>query len=248
MNNNEKTEKCTKCNKKIITEVMNAEGKSICPDCLRKKKSNQKHLISGVLGLFVVGGVVGMLFWNNSKQPNVVSFGGIGDVNDSISVKVQDTPTFKMENLVASKAIVDGLSGSVDNIESFKRWMEEEVINAEKNNTATISIPSISFTFEKNSSAISLEGEELISEFEKYYLQTNKNAIIEIEGYACNLGTTNLNNTISKNRAEAVKDFLSKNKIPENRIETKWYGKSKNDLFNYPTNEEYRRVIISIKS
>src|SRR5690554_770900 len=243
MSNNQQTEKCTKCNKNFITEIMNGKDELICPNC--KKKTKQKYLISGLLGLCLVGG---MLIWNNQKQGNVVSFGGIGDVNDSISVEVQDAPIFKMENLVASKAVVDNLSGSVDNIESFKRWMEEEVNNAEKNKATSISIPPISFTFEKNSSAISSKGDELISEFEKYYLQTNKNAIIEIEGYTCDLGTDDLNNSLSKNRAETIKKFLIKNNIPSNRIATKWYGKSKNNSFDYPAIEEYRRVIISIKS
>lgn len=244
MNNNQQTEKCIKCNNNFNTEVMNSKDESICPNC--KKKTKQKYLISGLIGLCFLGGIGGVL-WNNYKQQNVVSFGGVREINDSISVEVQDAPLFKMENLVASKRIVDGISGSVDNIESFKRLMEEEVTNAKKNNAMTINIPSISLTFEKNSFVILSKGYELISEFEKYYLQTNKNAIIEIEGYTCDLGTDDLNNSLSKNRAETIKEFLIKNNIPANRIETKWYGKSKNDSFNYPTIEEYRRVIVSIK-
>lgn len=244
MNKNEQTTKCTKCNNSFINEIMNGQDKPICPNC--KKKTKPKYLISSLIGLCLLGGIGGVL-WNNYKQQNVVSFGGVGEVNDSISVDVQDVPIFKMENLMATKGIVDGISGSVDNIESFKRLMEEEVTNATKNNSISINIPSISLTFEKNSSAIPSKGHELISEFEKYYLQTNKNAIIEIEGYTCDLGTDEFNNSLSKNRTKTLKEFLIKNNIPANRIETKWYGKSKNYSFNYPTIEDYRRVIVSIK-
>lgn len=245
MNNNKQTTKCTKCKKDFTTEIVSNRNELICINC--KKKTKRKYFIVGLVGLCLVGGGVGLLSWNNYKQSNVVSFDGIGEVNDSISVEVQNEPIFKMENLVASKAVVDGISGSVDNIESFNRWMEEEVNNAEKNNKSSISIPAISFTFEKNSSDISSIGKELISEFEKYYLKTDKTAVIEIEGYACNLGSDDFNNNLSKNRAEIVKEFLMKNNISANHMVTKWYGKSKNNSFNYQNIEDYRRVVVSIE-
>ncbi len=246
MSNNQQTQMCTKCNNSFSAELTKGNDKKICPNC--KKKAKRKRLISGLAGLCLIGGIGSTVYWNNYKQSNVVSFGGVGEVNDSISVEVQEEPIFKMENLFASKAVVDGVSGSVDNIESFKRWMKEEVNKVEKNNATSISIPPISFVFEKNSTTISSEGQELISEFQKYYLQTNKNAIIEIEGYTCDIGTEEFNSVLSKNRAKIVEKFLIENNIPSDRIETKWYGKSKNSEFNYSTIEEYRRVIISIKN
>lgn len=244
MSNNKQTEKCIKCNKDFIKDIENKRKEAICSNCKKKKKI----YVLALLCLVLVCGSIGMMYWFNGNQSKIVSFEGVGVINDSISLEVQETPVFKMEKVIARKSVIDGISGSVDNIESFKRLMQEEVYNAEKYNATSISIPSISFVFEINSYNISLEAQELLLEFEKYYLKTNKEAIIEIEGYTCNLGTDDFNNILSKNRAETVKEFFIKNNIPINHIETKWYGRSKNNALNYPTQEDYRRVIVAIKS
>lgn len=75
--------------------------------------------------------------------------------------------------------------------------------------------------------------------------QTNKEATILVEGYTCDLGGVNFK--LSEVRAKAVKKILVNAGIPENKIEVKWYGKSRFKEFKYSSKSEYRRVILSVK-
>lgn len=56
------------------------------------------------------------------------------------------------------------------------------------------------------------------------FLKKNENLIIEIGGHTDNAGNTQLNLTLSKNRANAVKEYLVKNEISADRLQTKGYG------------------------
>ena len=88
---------------------------------------------------------------------------------------------------------------------------------------------------------------EIVKELAKTYLQTNKQATILVEGYTCDLGGDQLNQKLSELRADAVKKILIETGVPSDKIETKWYGKSRYKEFNYPNKSDYRRVIVSIK-
>lgn len=56
------------------------------------------------------------------------------------------------------------------------------------------------------------------------FLKKNENLIIEIGGHTDNAGNAQLNLTLSKNRANAVKEYLVKNEISAERLQTKGYG------------------------
>lgn len=58
------------------------------------------------------------------------------------------------------------------------------------------------------------------------YLQLKKTTVIEIAGHTDDVGEPNANLTLSKKRAEAVKDFLVKNGIEESRLIAKGYGET----------------------
>jgi outer membrane protein OmpA-like peptidoglycan-associated protein len=49
---------------------------------------------------------------------------------------------------------------------------------------------------------------------------------ILIEGHTDSSGPTGHNNTLSKNRADAVANFLEGRQISDSRVRTKWYGES----------------------
>ncbi len=88
---------------------------------------------------------------------------------------------------------------------------------------------------------------DLINEFAKNYLQTDKTATILVEGYACDLGDDTSNMKLSKDRAIAVKNVLVECGVAEDKIETKWYGESRYNELGYPSKEDHRRVNVSIK-
>ncbi len=71
-------------------------------------------------------------------------------------------------------------------------------------------------------------------------MNENKNLVIEISGHTDNTGTDEINNKLSLERANAVKDNLLKGGIDTSRIRTKGYGKTKPKADN--ATEEGRQI------
>ncbi len=71
-------------------------------------------------------------------------------------------------------------------------------------------------------------------------MNENKNLVIEISGHTDNKGTDEINNKLSLERANAVKDNLLKGGIDTSRIRTKGYGKTKPKADN--ATEEGRQI------
>lgn len=237
-----KNEICTKC-KKENPKMDNSDDK-LCSECKKKRKN---LLLWGLIGLAVVGIGTAVLFFNYDKTTKVVGFDKVGNINDSMSIKqIQEIPEFKMENTLAISSPVNA-NGIIDNIESFNRAMEQEIENAKKNNSQQLQIPPISTFFDLVSAKVSPEGIKLLEEYSKIYLQTNKEATLLVEGYTCDLGTHKINQKLSEQRANSVKEVLVSNGIPENKIAIKWYGEEKFTSFNYSDKKDYRRVNISIE-
>ncbi|HIP48241.1 MAG TPA: OmpA family protein [Lutibacter sp.] len=59
------------------------------------------------------------------------------------------------------------------------------------------------------------------------FLSTKKKTIITIMGHADNVGNDNFNNTLSKNRAKSVKEYLINKGLNKNRISSIGYGNLK---------------------
>jgi outer membrane protein OmpA-like peptidoglycan-associated protein len=71
-------------------------------------------------------------------------------------------------------------------------------------------------------------------------MNENKNLVIEISGHTDNTGSDEINNKLSLDRANAVKDNLLKGGIDSARIRSKGYGKSKPKADN--STEEGRQI------
>ena len=104
----------------------------------------------------------------------------------------------------------------------------------------------MSVFFDFNSATILGDGKELLDEYAKVYLQTNKKAKIVISGYTCDLGSDEINMSVANQRVLEVKKNLVAAGISEENIITHSYGKSKYGEFSYPDRKDYRRVILSI--
>lgn len=135
----------------------------------------------------------------------------------------------------------------ISNLADFKNVFAQNVADATNENAQNVVIPSVSPLFEINTDHFINDGEALVREFAAVYNKTNKEAAILVEGFTCDLGGIDLNNKLSEVRAETVKNILVNAGIPENKIEVKWYGKSRFNEFKYADKSEYRRVILSIK-
>lgn len=249
------SEKCIKCSKMIPDEQV-SRGKQtpqgfVCADCNRKKRGG---LLIGALAATVLLGTGGYWWYNSqSKQTQEVipqiekgGYEGAGKANDEVSPKIPDEPSFdEKKSFPVSKPLAN-VGGTVDNLEDFRRQMEENLKNAEANNATQIAIPPIGMLFKKGSYILKKEGEELLKEFAKTFLQTNGQATLLVEGYACDLGTDRLNDRLSEKRAQLVKKNLVEAGIPTDKIEVKSYGESQYGTI-YQTREENRRVNVSIK-
>ena len=104
----------------------------------------------------------------------------------------------------------------------------------------------MSVLFDFNSATILGDGKELLDEYAKVYLQTNKKAKIVISGYTCDLGSDEINMSVANQRVLEVKKNLVAAGISEENIITHSYGKSKYGEFSYPDRKDHRRVILSI--
>ena len=237
--------KCVKCLKDITKqEGVNTSKGLLCKSCAEKRKKLVVIIVSGILLSLAIAAIV---FYFLSDRNDIHGFDGVDTIQDSINIVVDEPiKIFSIENAVAmSSPVVVGQT--IDNIESFKKIFANNVQNAEKNNASSVIIPNICVLYDLNSVRLTEVDKYLLQEYAQAYLQTNKQATIVIDGYACNLGTNDVNNRISKQRADFVYDELVSLGIPTEKIETHWYGKTKNEEFSYSRNKEYRRVNISIK-
>lgn len=260
------SEKCIKCSKIISDEQVSRGEKTskgfVCEDCNHKENRKKKRgLLIGALAAAILLGAGGYWWYNSQskktqelveeqpQQPSIEienNYKGAGKANDEVSPNIQDEPSFdEKKSFPVSKPLAN-VGGTVDNLEDFRRQMEENLKNAEANKATQIAIPPIGMLFKKGSYILKKEGEELLKEFAKTFLQTNGEATLLVEGYACDLGTDRLNDHLSEKRAQLVKKNLVEAGIPTDKIEVKSYGESQYGTV-YQTREENRRVNVSIK-
>ena len=241
----QKTVECSKCHKQVLSTdgEQNVKG-FVCNECCKKAK---KRKISGVVGVIVIIAILVVWALMGNKQRTGEGFDGIGMIKDSISIIVDSADVrFELATTTAvSSSVVT--QNPVTNLANFRRTFSENVSNAEKEKSSDLVIPSISLLFDINTNHLKNDGEALIKEFASAYNKTNKKAFILVEGFTCDLGGTNLNDKLSKLRAEKVKQILIEVGIPENMIEAKWYGKSRFNEFSYQDKGDYRRVNLSIR-
>ncbi len=104
-----------------------------------------------------------------------------------------------------------------------------------KGNTATIN----NLFFDLGKAALKPESEPELKRILQV-MKENKALVIEISGHTDNTGSDEINNKLSLERANAVKDYLLNGLIESNRIRTKGYGKSKPKADN--ATEEGRQI------
>lgn len=114
---------------------------------------------------------------------------------------------------------------------------------------------------QNQSSGIDLINKVILFEFDKSIVQRNSfgeleslinimyakpNIKIELDGHTDNVGSNAYNNLLSKNRANAIRDFLISNGIESSRIITKSFGEDKPKTSNGTSSgrKENRRVEI----
>ena len=211
------------------------------------KNTNKKRKM--IIGGAAIGAIIlaGGYYYSTSSIRNGAGFDGVVQISDSMNVKVDSADvSFNLSTATAVSSPVSTQS-PIANITDFHRALGKNVSDARKNGDGSILIPSIGAMFAINTNIFVGDGEEVVNAFADTYLKTNKTAMIVIEGYTCDLGEDRINTELSKLRAETAKSVLVEAGVPSDKIEIKWYGKTRNKEFSYKDISEYRRVIVSIK-
>ena len=231
--------KCSACGKEFLANEVSKDKKVnyICKNCKRKRIIIWGSVIAALLAI-----CIGVYYYVSTRpiEGNDQSL-----LIEAPNVDVHALPEFNLSETTPIASTTVGKT--IDNLQSFKALMEQNVATAKEVNSSSLEIPNIASLFEFNSAELSNTDKELILEFISVYKQTNQQSKIFINGYACNIGSDKANNKVSKVRATTVAEFIVSNGILEEKLIVSWYGKSQNSAFNYPENKDYRRVIIGIK-
>lgn len=238
------TVECSKCHRKIPAEDGIQKGANfVCNDCLKKSKKRIIAMISAIVLLLIVAAC----FTLGKQQRTGDGFDGVGTISDSMKVTVDSNAvSINFSSATAASSTVS-TQKPISNLKDFKHVISKNIAEAAKTKNGKLIFPSIRPLFTINTNYFVNDGEELVKSFAANYLKTNKKAKLLVQGYTCDLGGTELNNKLSKTRADAVKQLLIASGIPESQIDTKWYGKSHYKDFKYKDKEQYRCVILAIE-
>lgn len=193
-------------------------------DATRNASNKQKGAVIGATGGAVVGGVVG---------------NQVGDGNTALGAIIG--------------GVVGGAAGAYigNRMDQQAKRIEEEIPGAEVERVGE----GINVTFDETSGVYfdtdkyevagnSREALNKLSNIFKEYPKTN----ILVEGHTDSTGSDAYNLTLSKNRAQAVTNYLKNQGISASRIDTKWYGESqpKYDNSTVEGRAKNRRVELAI--
>lgn len=193
-------------------------------DATRNASNKDKGAVIGATGGAVIGGVVG---------------NQVGDGNTALGAIIG--------------GVVGGAAGAYigDRMDKQAQRIEEEIPGAEVERVGE----GINVTFDETSGVYfatdkyNIEGDsrtalnKLAGIFKEY-----PNTNILVEGHTDSTGSDAYNLTLSKNRAQAVTNFLVNEGISSGRINTKWYGESqpKYDNSTVEGRAKNRRVELAI--
>jgi peptidoglycan-associated lipoprotein len=105
-----------------------------------------------------------------------------------------------------------------------------------------------SVKFPVDSSKLSPEAEQRLSDFADKLKSDNRNVYLEIQGHTDSRGNDAINNRLGEERAEAVRLFMNEHGVPLNRMATISYGE-KDPVASNKTRHgraENRRVVLIV--
>lgn len=235
---------CSKCGKNLSAANVKQgkeSGTPYCDDCRNKTKKRRLWLILCLLALLLAGGIALYLL----RPKTVVGFEG-EMCNDSIAELQIAEPEVPFDIAKLSAAASPSTMPTCDNIESFMQQFASNKAQAETEHSNSIVIPSIKIYFDLNSHELSTKEIQFIETYAEHYLQTNRTAKIQIDAYCCDLGSDNINDKLSLQRAESTKKQLIAAGIDANNIIIQAHGKRDFAKFNYTSKEAYRYAEIKI--
>lgn len=193
-------------------------------DATRNASDKQKGAVIGASSGAVLGGVIGNNVGEGNTALGAIIGGVVGGAAGAYIGNRMDEQAQKIEQEIPG-AEVERVG---------------EGINVTFDETSGVYFDSAEYTIKGQSREALLDLANILKEYPK----TN----IVLEGHTDNTGSDAYNLTLSKNRAQAVTNFLVDNGILKSRIETKWYGESqpKYDNSTVEGRSKNRRVELAI--
>ena len=193
-------------------------------DATRNANNKQKGTVIGASGGAVVGGVVGNNVGEGNTALGAIIGGVVGGAAGAYIGNQMDKQAKEIESEIPGaevERVGEGINVTFD--ETSGVYFDTEKYNID--GAARDALLSLANIF-------------------KEYPNTN----ILVEGHTDNTGSDAYNLTLSKNRAQAVTNFLVNQGISQGRIETKWYGEAqpKYDNTTVEGRSKNRRVELAI--
>ena len=208
---------------KIFAFVFAATLLSGC-DAIREASNQEKGAAIGATGGAVIGGVVGNNVGDGNTALGAIIGGVVGGAAGSYIGNRMDKQAERIEQEIPG-AEVERVG---------------EGINVTFDETSGVYFDTESYAVEGQSRQALLRLANILEEYPK----TN----ILIEGHTDSTGSDAYNLTLSKNRAQAVTEFLMSQGISADRLDTRWYGESqpKYDNATVEGRAKNRRVELAI--
>lgn len=194
--------------------------------CEATKNANnkQKGAVIGSTGGAVIGGVIGNNTGDGNTALGAIIGGVVGGTAGAIIGDRMDKQAKEIEQEIPGaevERVGEGINVTFD--ESSGVYFDTEKYNINAKSQATLN--------------------KLADIFKEY-----PNSNILVEGHTDNTGSETYNLTLSKNRAQAVTNYLTSQGLSSGRFNTKWYGESqpKYDNSTAEGRAKNRRVELAI--
>ncbi|MFO8146968.1 MAG: OmpA family protein [Bacteroidota bacterium] len=193
-------------------------------DATRNASNKQKGTVIGAGSGAVIGGVIGNNTGDGNTALGAIIGGVVGGAAGAYIGNRMDKQAQKIEQEIPGaevERVGEGINVTLD--EQSGIYFDSEKFNINSKSQETL--------------------DKLAGIF-KEYPDTN----ILVEGHTDSSGSDAYNLTLSKNRAQAVTNYLVTKGVPKNRFDTRWYGESqpKYDNTTAEGRAKNRRVELAI--
>ncbi|HXS06698.1 MAG TPA: OmpA family protein [Rhizomicrobium sp.] len=147
------------------------------------------------------------------------------------------TKDYVNEHVAAVDARVTATQGQVDRHEAHLTQLDQSTKDALDRATAAGKLAEGKFLYEMvlsddsvkfpvDSSKLSPEAQQRLTDFAEKLKTDNRNVYVEIQGHTDGRGKDMINQRLGEERAEAVRLFMNQHGVPLNRMATISYGKA----------------------
>jgi len=193
-------------------------------DAVKNANNKQKGAVIGTTGGAAIGGVIGNNTGDGNTALGAIIGGVVGGAAGAIIGDRMDKQAKEIEQEIPGaevERVGEGINVTFD--ESSGVYFDTEKYNINSKSQATLN---------------------KLADIFKEYPDSN----ILVEGHTDNTGSETYNLTLSKNRAQAVTNYLTSQGLGSGRFNTKWYGESqpKYDNSTAEGRAKNRRVELAI--